>query len=170
MIPPEEEDCYEGNGSSYRGITSETVSGKRCQAWSSMTPHSHQKTPINFPNAWVEPDSSGSLWAEADDSNLKLRCSLLFSSKSTGTWGGTFVETQMETELLGVTLPTQGCAGSTATWKNVSQLHLSQLLALPLNPRVPLLKTLTNQRGVQWKVNKQTNTLSNVTAYKNSLN
>lgn len=51
VIPPEEEDCYEDNGSSYRGITSQTVSGKRCQAWSSMTPHSHLKTPKNFPNA-----------------------------------------------------------------------------------------------------------------------
>ncbi|XP_020492698.1 plasminogen [Labrus bergylta] len=51
VIPPEEEDCYEGNGSSYRGITSETISGKRCQAWTSRTPHSHQKTPQAFPNA-----------------------------------------------------------------------------------------------------------------------
>ncbi|CAG00148.1 unnamed protein product [Tetraodon nigroviridis] len=51
VIPPEEEDCYEGDGSSYRGITSETISGKRCQAWTSMTPHSHVKTPQNFPEA-----------------------------------------------------------------------------------------------------------------------
>ncbi|XP_056873094.1 plasminogen isoform X1 [Takifugu flavidus] len=51
VIPPEEEDCYEDNGSSYRGITSQTISGKRCQAWSSMTPHNHLKTPKDFPNA-----------------------------------------------------------------------------------------------------------------------
>lgn len=51
VIPPEEDDCYTGDGSSYRGITSETISGKRCQAWSSMTPHSHRKTPQSFPNA-----------------------------------------------------------------------------------------------------------------------
>ncbi|KAA8582862.1 hypothetical protein FQN60_015408 [Etheostoma spectabile] len=51
VIPTEEEDCYEGDGTSYRGVTSETISGKRCQSWSSMTPHTHQKTPQNFPNA-----------------------------------------------------------------------------------------------------------------------
>lgn len=52
VIPPEEEDCYEENGSTYRGVTSETISGKKCQAWSSMTPHNHKKTPQNFPTAW----------------------------------------------------------------------------------------------------------------------
>uniref|UniRef100_A0A8C9ZSJ6 Plasminogen n=1 Tax=Sander lucioperca TaxID=283035 RepID=A0A8C9ZSJ6_SANLU len=51
LIPTEEEDCYEGDGTSYRGVTSETISGKRCQSWSSMSPHTHQKTPQNFPNA-----------------------------------------------------------------------------------------------------------------------
>uniref|UniRef100_A0A3B4B8Z0 Kringle domain-containing protein n=1 Tax=Periophthalmus magnuspinnatus TaxID=409849 RepID=A0A3B4B8Z0_9GOBI len=51
VIPPDEEDCYEGDGSSYRGVTSETISGKKCQAWSSMSPHVHQKTPQTFPNA-----------------------------------------------------------------------------------------------------------------------
>uniref|UniRef100_A0A3Q3Q4N6 Kringle domain-containing protein n=1 Tax=Monopterus albus TaxID=43700 RepID=A0A3Q3Q4N6_MONAL len=47
----DDENCYEGDGSSYRGITSETISGKKCQAWSSMTPHTHSKTPQKFPNA-----------------------------------------------------------------------------------------------------------------------
>lgn len=53
MIPPEEEDCYEGDGANYRGITSETISGKKCQMWRSMSPHSHSKTPENYPAAWV---------------------------------------------------------------------------------------------------------------------
>uniref|UniRef100_A0A3P9CW29 Kringle domain-containing protein n=1 Tax=Maylandia zebra TaxID=106582 RepID=A0A3P9CW29_9CICH len=43
--------CYEGNGFSYRGITSETISGKECQSWSSMTPHRHYKTPEAYPDA-----------------------------------------------------------------------------------------------------------------------
>uniref|UniRef100_A0A3Q1GHG6 Kringle domain-containing protein n=1 Tax=Acanthochromis polyacanthus TaxID=80966 RepID=A0A3Q1GHG6_9TELE len=46
-----EDDCYVGNGSSYQGITSETISGKKCQAWSSMSPHNHNKTPKLFPTA-----------------------------------------------------------------------------------------------------------------------
>lgn len=29
VIPADEEDCYEGNGSSYRSITSETISAPR---------------------------------------------------------------------------------------------------------------------------------------------
>ncbi|XP_034018016.1 plasminogen isoform X2 [Thalassophryne amazonica] len=51
VIPTEEEDCYEGNGSNYRGITSQTISGKKCQVWTSMTPHTHNKTPQNYANA-----------------------------------------------------------------------------------------------------------------------
>lgn len=49
VIAPNE-DCYEDDGSTYRGVTSETVSGKKCQFWTSMEPHSHRKTPQNFPN------------------------------------------------------------------------------------------------------------------------
>ncbi|XP_060947279.1 plasminogen [Limanda limanda] len=51
MAPPEEDDCYVGDGTSYRGITSETISGKKCQSWSSMTPHSHKKTAQAYPTA-----------------------------------------------------------------------------------------------------------------------
>lgn len=51
VIPPEEEDCYKGDGTSYRGVTTETVSGKKCQSWSAMTPHKHQKTPQIYPQA-----------------------------------------------------------------------------------------------------------------------
>ncbi|XP_047194110.1 plasminogen [Hippoglossus stenolepis] len=51
MIPPEEDDCYVDDGTSYRGITSETISGKKCQSWSAMTPHSHVKTPQAYPAA-----------------------------------------------------------------------------------------------------------------------
>ncbi|CAJ1077938.1 plasminogen [Xyrichtys novacula] len=73
VIPPEEEDCYEGNGSSYRGITSETISGKKCQAWSSMTPHRHAKTPQAFPNADLRrnlcrnPDGDRAPWCYTTD-------------------------------------------------------------------------------------------------------
>ncbi|KAM3603515.1 uncharacterized protein V6R79_023870 [Siganus canaliculatus] len=73
VIPPEEEDCYEGDGTSYRGITSETISGKRCQAWSSMSPHSHRKTPQNYPDADLRrnlcrnPDADRAPWCFTTD-------------------------------------------------------------------------------------------------------
>uniref|UniRef100_A0A672YFE5 Plasminogen n=1 Tax=Sphaeramia orbicularis TaxID=375764 RepID=A0A672YFE5_9TELE len=73
VIPPEEEDCYEGDGTSYRGVTSETISGKKCQAWSSMTPHNHRKTPQNFPNADLKrnlcrnPDADRAPWCYTMD-------------------------------------------------------------------------------------------------------
>uniref|UniRef100_A0A8D0GDH0 Plasminogen n=1 Tax=Sphenodon punctatus TaxID=8508 RepID=A0A8D0GDH0_SPHPU len=45
------EECYQGNGQNFRGTTSLTITGKKCQAWSSMTPHSHSRTPAAYPNA-----------------------------------------------------------------------------------------------------------------------
>ncbi|XP_071762954.1 plasminogen [Centroberyx gerrardi] len=77
VIPPEEEDCYEGNGSSYRGVTSETISGKKCQGWSSMTPHIHKKTPQNFPTADLRrnlcrnPDGDRSPWCYTTDPSVR---------------------------------------------------------------------------------------------------
>uniref|UniRef100_A0A669CM05 Plasminogen n=1 Tax=Oreochromis niloticus TaxID=8128 RepID=A0A669CM05_ORENI len=73
MIPPDTENCYEGNGSNYRGITSETISGKKCQRWSSMTPHKHDKTQEAFPNAdlrrnWCRnPDGDQAPWCYTTD-------------------------------------------------------------------------------------------------------
>ncbi|KAM9839999.1 plasminogen [Aulostomus maculatus] len=77
VIPPEEEDCYEGNGTSYRGITSETISGKKCQSWSSMTPHSHAKTPLNYPTADLRrnlcrnPDRDRAPWCYTTDPRVR---------------------------------------------------------------------------------------------------
>ncbi|XP_069028459.1 plasminogen [Embiotoca jacksoni] len=77
VIPPDEEDCYEGNGSSYRGITSETISGKKCQHWSSMTPHNHNKTPRAFPTADLKrnlcrnPDGDRSPWCYTTDPKVR---------------------------------------------------------------------------------------------------
>lgn len=56
-VPPEQtpvvQECYHGNGQSYRGTSSTTITGKKCQSWSSMTPHRHEKTPQHFPDAYV---------------------------------------------------------------------------------------------------------------------
>uniref|UniRef100_A0A8C3R541 Kringle domain-containing protein n=1 Tax=Cyanoderma ruficeps TaxID=181631 RepID=A0A8C3R541_9PASS len=61
---PLTEECYRDKGQSYRGTTSVTASGKQCQAWSSMFPHRHIKTPDMFPDAYVYLTSSCSLWQE----------------------------------------------------------------------------------------------------------
>ncbi|XP_056150795.1 plasminogen [Lampris incognitus] len=77
VIPTEEEDCYEGNGSSYRGVTSETISGKKCQSWSSTTPHKHIKTPQNYPssdlrrNLCRNPDGDRAPWCYTTDPSVR---------------------------------------------------------------------------------------------------
>uniref|UniRef100_A0A667Z6Z1 Plasminogen n=1 Tax=Myripristis murdjan TaxID=586833 RepID=A0A667Z6Z1_9TELE len=77
VIPPEEEDCYEGDGTSYRGVTSETISGKKCQSWSSMTPHRHKKTPQDYPTADLRrnlcrnPDSDRAPWCYTTDPSVR---------------------------------------------------------------------------------------------------
>ncbi|XP_068198816.1 plasminogen [Antennarius striatus] len=77
VIPPDEDDCYQGDGSSYRGITSETISGKRCQAWSASSPHRHLKTPQNFPqsdlkkNLCRNPDSDKAPWCFTIDPTVR---------------------------------------------------------------------------------------------------
>ncbi|NWV64471.1 PLMN protein, partial [Malurus elegans] len=72
---PLTEECYRGKGQSYRGTTSVTVSGKKCQAWNSMFPHRHIKTPDRFPDADLRdnycrnPDGDSSPWCFTTDPN-----------------------------------------------------------------------------------------------------
>ncbi|XP_025922268.1 plasminogen-like [Apteryx rowi] len=81
---PVPEHCYRGKGLSYRGTTSFTVSGKKCQAWNSMFPHRHEKTPDKFPNADLRenycrnPDADEHPWCfTTDPSVLWEYCSLM---------------------------------------------------------------------------------------------
>uniref|UniRef100_A0A8C9RW30 Plasminogen n=1 Tax=Scleropages formosus TaxID=113540 RepID=A0A8C9RW30_SCLFO len=71
-------DCYEGNGTTYRGVTSETISGKKCQFWTSMLPHSHRKTPQNYPKAYDlrrnlcrNPDGDRAPWCFTTDPSVR---------------------------------------------------------------------------------------------------
>ncbi|XP_068406887.1 plasminogen isoform X1 [Eschrichtius robustus] len=80
-VPPEQtpvaQDCYRGNGQSYRGTSSTTVTGRKCQSWSSMIPHRHQKTPANYPNAGLtmnycrNPDADKSPWCYTTDPSVR---------------------------------------------------------------------------------------------------
>uniref|UniRef100_A0A3B3T3H8 Plasminogen n=1 Tax=Paramormyrops kingsleyae TaxID=1676925 RepID=A0A3B3T3H8_9TELE len=76
VIAPES-DCYEGNGTSYRGVTSETISGKKCQFWTSMQPHTHKKTPQSYPNADLRrnycrnPDGDRAPWCYTTDPTVR---------------------------------------------------------------------------------------------------
>uniref|UniRef100_A0A8C0ATJ1 Plasminogen n=1 Tax=Buteo japonicus TaxID=224669 RepID=A0A8C0ATJ1_9AVES len=71
------EECYQGNGVTYRGTASFTVTGKKCQAWSSMSPHRHNKTADQFPNAGLKqnycrnPDADGRPWCYTTDPSVR---------------------------------------------------------------------------------------------------
>ncbi|XP_071226207.1 plasminogen-like [Salvelinus alpinus] len=75
--PPAEEDCYVGDGTHYRGMVTETISGKRCQYWSSMTPHGHNKTQQVFPKADLRrnlcrnPDGDRAPWCYTTDPSVR---------------------------------------------------------------------------------------------------
>ncbi|XP_042351756.1 plasminogen-like [Plectropomus leopardus] len=81
--PPEELDCYEGDGSSYRGQTAETISGIICQPWGTMFPHSHNYTRHNYPNGNLKrnlcrnPDGDEAPWCYTLDPHVRWEyCSL----------------------------------------------------------------------------------------------
>ncbi|KAM6207732.1 plasminogen-like [Sarcoramphus papa] len=71
------EECYQGNGVTYRGTASFTLTGKKCQAWSSMSPHRHNKTAEQFPNADLKqnycrnPDADSRPWCYTTDPSVR---------------------------------------------------------------------------------------------------
>ncbi|NXJ59414.1 PLMN protein, partial [Rostratula benghalensis] len=71
------EECYEGNGMTYRGTASFTISGKKCQAWNSMSPHRHNKTVLQYPNADLRqnycrnPDEDSRPWCFTTDPHVR---------------------------------------------------------------------------------------------------
>ncbi|XP_054542943.1 apolipoprotein(a) isoform X3 [Pan troglodytes] len=84
--------CYHGNGQSYRGTFSTTVTGRTCQSWSSMTPHQHQRTPENYPNDGLtmnycrNPDANTGPWCFTTDPSVRWEyCNLTRCSDTEGT-------------------------------------------------------------------------------------
>uniref|UniRef100_A0ACB8GB38 Uncharacterized protein n=1 Tax=Sphaerodactylus townsendi TaxID=933632 RepID=A0ACB8GB38_9SAUR len=81
VVVPEQaavvEDCYEGIGTNYRGTMSSTITGKKCQTWSSMRPHRHTKTPSAFPQADLRrnycrnPDADKAPWCYTTDPSTR---------------------------------------------------------------------------------------------------
>nr|XP_033794312.1 plasminogen [Geotrypetes seraphini] len=72
-----EPECYVDNGKTYRGTTCMTISGKKCQAWNSMSPHVHTKTPEKHPledlskNYCRNPDNDISPWCYTTDPSVR---------------------------------------------------------------------------------------------------
>lgn len=69
-------ECYEAlrgfRDDAYRGCQTMTRSGKTCQAWDAQSPHTHDRTPDNYPiadlreNFCRNPDSSLTIWCYTD--------------------------------------------------------------------------------------------------------
>jgi len=59
---------FTGKGQDYRGVQTHTVNGATCQSWSSQYPHSHDRTPSNYPSAGLtsnycrNPDGESTIW------------------------------------------------------------------------------------------------------------
>ena len=59
--------------SDYRGTIAETKTGKTCMGWDEQDPHSHDRTPSNYPNSGLEnnycrnPDGEAGAWCYTTD-------------------------------------------------------------------------------------------------------
>ena len=69
--------CEEAKQADYRGTIATTVSGRTCQRWDSQSPHSHSRTPSNYPLSGLEenycrnPDGEGTAWCYTTDSDKR---------------------------------------------------------------------------------------------------
>eukprot|EP01084_Bolivina_argentea_P105347 188630_1 len=76
---PECNESMTGIGAvNYRGCQNKTANGLSCQPWTSQIPHSHGRTPENFPNKGLgnhsycrNPDGEPTIWCYTMDSNCR---------------------------------------------------------------------------------------------------
>lgn len=75
---PKEEIFKEKNGSDYRGFQNKTVTGKKCQKWTSRSPHKHVYNPDKYPNRGLgdhnycrNPDNANDIWCYTTDSKKR---------------------------------------------------------------------------------------------------
>ena len=73
----------------YRGQRSITATGRECQRWDAQTPHSHDRTAANYPNAGLEsnfcrdPKGNGKAWCYTTDPAKRWEaCSICQSNAS----------------------------------------------------------------------------------------
>jgi len=77
QLDPETCGCGNTLQADYRGTIAETISGRICQAWGSQTPHTHTKTPENYPSAGLEdnycrnPDEEPGAWCYTMDEDKR---------------------------------------------------------------------------------------------------
>ena len=87
-----DEEKLTGNGADYRGKQNKTTSGKKCQKWTSQSPHKHNNTPEKKPNSGLgdhnfcrNPDGEPSIWCYTEDPNKRWEfCEPLKEPPSTG--------------------------------------------------------------------------------------
>ena len=69
--------CATENQANYRGTVDFTESGRTCQRWDEQAPHSHSRTPENYPNSGLEenycrnPDGEPSAWCYTTDPDVR---------------------------------------------------------------------------------------------------
>jgi len=74
---PERCGCENIKQADYRGTIAETATGRLCQAWGSQIPHSHDRTPENYPSAGLEenycrnPDGEPRAWCYTMDEDKR---------------------------------------------------------------------------------------------------
>ena len=72
-------ECYtKAKAQDYRGDVQVTVSGKACQAWTSQSPHKHNRTPQNYKTSGLgshnycrNPDGEPGAWCYTTDPNKR---------------------------------------------------------------------------------------------------